>query len=706
MMFVSARSRAGARAACSAFRTAGAAAAVLGLALLAAGCTPNKFQAGTPVVTFTSSAAGFGAYRIVVYDIYLTRNDGYVVALLNIPGDQVDLTQLDGMAELVCAPAVPTGTYTSASITFDYGSTATYNTPIISVNYNGADRTTSLGTDSNNSPYLLSAASTPAGIYGTQQTVSVTFDPQHPLVINQSQSSRIAFNFDLEASNILNVSGLDADPAASPYAYVNPIVTPSTTPVDSTPMRARGILVQAQSGSSNFVMNMHPFNDQSYTLGALTVQTTAQTYFNINGTVYTGAAGLAALASQPINTVVAAYGSLGNVANVGVTPSFNAATVVAGTTLESAQQTHITGIVGLRTDNSDGTTLLVIRGATLIPQVGFLYNCFYYPANCLPYFAQNMSVKIDGTTLVTQDGVTAGVSSQSISLGQLIDVSGQSSFDPSNGYVSLDATYAAAQAEAAAATSSSGSTVSPVRGQARLLATPIWGTLSSATPGSASLAVLQLGPYPPPAFWFLGTGINPASYVVGTGSFDLSQIPPGSLISLTGFPAAFGSAASNFNAITMPAPAQQQQLIVEWWHGTAATQQPFANITSAGASALSGTGLTFTQPNTQLSRFIIHTGPTHVRRSIPNSVDIDLLNANPQPTFPTISTASASPGTLQLTVGNLTTGHFVYSSMSDFQTEIAKLESSSAYFTKLVAFGQYDATANVFNATSIVLAQQ
>ncbi len=60
-------------------------------------------------------------------------------------------------------------------------------------------------------------------------------------------------------------------------------------------MRARGLYVTTLTVPSGFFMNLRPFFDLVSALGALTVNTNAQTYFNINGVAYTGAAGVAAI---------------------------------------------------------------------------------------------------------------------------------------------------------------------------------------------------------------------------------------------------------------------------------------------------------------------------------------------------------------------------------------------------------------------------
>src|SRR5215831_6744537 len=99
-------------------------------ALLAACHTSTNPPPGTPVVTMSdlTNSGDFMSYNIIIDAIQLTRSDGVVVTPLATP-QTVDLARLNTMTELVEAPAVPEGTYTSGSITLDWtlGSGTTQN---------------------------------------------------------------------------------------------------------------------------------------------------------------------------------------------------------------------------------------------------------------------------------------------------------------------------------------------------------------------------------------------------------------------------------------------------------------------------------------------------------------------------------------------------------------------------------------------------
>lgn len=675
MRFVRARGWAGARAAIAHLRTAAFVAAPA-LAFLGSGCSSSTYYAGTPVVTIKGLPGGFSTYRIYVNYITITRNDGYVAYLLNAGGglgEQVDLADLQDNPELLEAQAAPTGTYTSATIQLDFGGVSGIY-PVIASNINGNAATiTDDGTNAAGYNDISNQASPPSSLYLGVVTFTVNFDPAHPMVVTYNECDRLEFDFNLEASNILDNSG--AQNGGSPTVYVNPVVTANANPVDTKPVHARGVFVVAQPGQSDFIMNILPLNDGYYyePLGALTVQTTAQTYFNINGVTYTGAAGLAQMANLQQDTVVHAYGSIPDLTNVGITPTFNATTVIAGNAAASTIQGHVTGIVAERSDN-----LLVIRGGTYYPPFGYTTYGYGDVQGYVPTFANNTSIIIDPTTIVSQDGVAnPNLNLQSVSVGQTIDVSGQASYDPNTDYLTLDATEAGTNAVYAG---------SNTPGQVRILPSDLWGTVTSATPGNATLNLLQLGQYITPAFTFTGTNSNAASYNVTTGSTDLSQVTPGTLVSMVGDPPAFGSAPPDFNATSVNTNLESE-VVVEWWSNLTPTSQAF--------SATSANSLTIDTTNS--SRQAFFTGP------IPQSTLCGGTGV------PVISTANSS--SLQLTIGpdpsTTLLNEYVYSDLPDFEKEYNTLQTAGDKFTKLVAFGQCDPTAaNTFDATRIILAVQ
>jgi hypothetical protein len=585
---------------------------VCGAALLSGCGSSSTFTPGTPVVTMgnASTVSDFAAYFISVTGISLTEANGTVVSPLVTP-ETIDLVQLCNLSELLEAPAVAAGTYTSLSITLNYS------TASIWANIDG-QAVQVIPHDIN-------------GAVFTGVTVVVTFDPANPLVITHGQSVRLQIALDPAASNSLITSNV---------VVVQPFVVASVAPVDSTVMRARGLFVVSQPSSSNFVMNVRPFYDLSSALGAVTVNTNAQTYFNINGTTYIGAAGLTAMTTQQENFPTAAYGTLDDLS--GITPTFNATAVYMGASLESPVFEFVSGVVSARAGN-----VLNVRGATFVSPFGAVG------------FFDNLPVTIGAGTLVNEDNVAASnLGIDSVSVGQQITVAGQQVFNPSGLVAALDATV----------------------GLVRLNPTPVWGTLNAlpaATPSQAFLDVLTLGNYDKAGFKFANTGsggtaVDPAAYQLSTPAPGASGLGADTLLEAVGTVGPFGGAPPDFIARSVtPGTDTTQQLLIEWGNGGA--NFPFIlPITDAGLRVNLANG------NIGMIDFI-RTGPA-------------MLPLKSLPTMPLITTVGADQSNLQLAVGSAPLGISVYNSNASFTAKMASLFNefnTTNKLYRLVAYGHY-----------------
>jgi hypothetical protein len=597
---------------------------VLGAAMLLAGCNANtNVVYGTAVITLSDTPGEFTSYIVSIDSITLTRNDGIIIEPLST-AETVDLTKVHDLAELVEAPAFPIGSYTSLTLLLDYSAA------IITVDINGqVERATPL----QNGSTLF------------QSTLTVNFDPTNPLIINSQECTRLALDFNLAAFNTINLT-------SPPTVTVVPFMTATPAPADATVMRARGLFVVAQPGENNYIVNIRPFADIFSALGALIVNTSASTYFNVNGTAYTGAAGLAALQSLPVSSPVAAYGTLGSFATI--TPTFNATEVYAGSGLESPLQDYVTGTLSVRSGNS-----LTVHGATYLSRLGALD------------YANDIVVTLSSTTTVTEDGVAAsGLTTQSISVGQMINVAGQATV-ATTGTITLDATGA-------------GAGIPP--GQVRLQSTELWGNLSSATPGRMTLGLTSLGGFGRTAFDFTGTGTDSAnealfdSYVVNTGALDESGQPSETLLQAFGVVAPFGAAPPDFVATAVtPGTSTPELLVVEWDDGGATN--PFLSASSSG--------------------LVVNLGNSHLSPTVHYLVigtsknDLRLLRASPKIAF-------AAGTALTLAIGNNSTIS-MYNSPTAFAGGLVTTLNGTNAVYRLVAVGQYDGGTNTFTATQVAV---
>ena len=590
---------------------------------------------GTPVMTMGdfSNTADFASYVVAIDAITYVDSAGNVVTPLVTP-ETVDLTKVTDIAELVEAPAIPNDTYVSASIALDYTLASVW------INQNGGPvRAT-----------LLDAAGLVPSIY----TIKITFDPKHPLVVTNGVSNRVHVSVDLAASNSINTS--TSPPTVTVQAF--PTITPA--PLDSTPLRARGVFVVTQPNDSNFIMNLRPFYDLASALGALFVNVTDKTYFNVNGVTYIGTSGLTAMNTQQVNVPVVAYGTLDNLS--GITPYFNATQVYVGTSQESPIAEYLSGVVSARSGAD-----ITLSDATFLLPVGFPY------ANNIDLYSgyySTVPVTVAPSTVVSEDGVDApNLSIDSISVGQRIMLSGNATIDTTTGLLaSMDASF----------------------GQVRLQSTPVWGTLNSATTNSVTLDVLSLANFAPQGFKFAGTGaggqeVSPDSYVVNTGSVDESALAANTLLQAQGIVAPFGSAPPAFNATTVTqGSATLQQLVIEWVNGGAT--KPFTSIGS--------TGLVVDLANADL-------GSTHVIRTGPATLDLKSLQQSPLITW-----VGAPPSQLVLAIGSgtLTSGISVFNEADEFVSAVNTAFNGSNKIFRLVAYGQYNATTNTFVAARINVA--
>ncbi|HKT71782.1 MAG TPA: hypothetical protein VJQ47_02750 [Steroidobacteraceae bacterium] len=641
MTVVRGRARTGARAV---LRTVfcGALAAV---GLLAAGCGSDNIIYGTVATTLSSVSSQFSTYTVNLSLSELTRTDGQIAFIEGAYGagraERVDLARLTDVSELLSAGAVPIGTYKSATFTLDYGS------PIVDVDVNGVP-TPATVVDSTGA--ALSTIS-----------VTVTFDPDHPLVVQTGQGSRLNINFDLTAGSVIDTS---KNPI---QVTTQPVIAVSATPVDTQPIRARGVFVATNNSTGEITFNILPLYEsnqyagQTIPLGALHVQTGPQTTYNVNGQAYLGSAGVTAVGGLQVNTLIAAYGTLGDLSTS--TPSFTATDIYAGSTLQDLAQDHFTGTIASRSGNT-----LKLHGVSVLLRNG-VYT--YLP---------DLPVTVGASTIVSEDTQpnATGLDIHSLSIGQRIDVSGNvicaspSEVTPNcatavNGSVlgSLDATS----------------------GQARMVPTRVWGTLSSTTPASATLNMVSLdgfAPTPPPgqsgfSFDFTGTGAggaqaDPANYVVDTGSLDLSATPPGSStpIAVDGFVTPFGTAPPDFTAlaVTPGAAFENSQLIVVW---------PAGGIKAPFNSADSGS-------------IVVNLANTT------SAVDIGLSS---QSLSSSVTIQPASGVTPELSIGNVTAGILMYGTFTALESQLDTIVGGTGFVQTLVAQGSYNATTGIFTAKRI-----
>lgn len=488
--------------------------AATGTSCGAAGC-------GSAMITLTDAKGDFLSYIVSLTSLQLQTANGTMVE--TIPATtKVDFAQLVDLSEVLSAGQIPAAEYVSAKLTLDYT-----NAQIT------AD-------DGAGNPVALSPVDASGAPITGPLTVTVQLDNAHHLRITSGQIGRLALDFNLGVSNVVDMT---ADTVT-----VAPTLVASIAPADVKPVHVRGSLATVSASDNDFVVNVMPFHDEDEDKGTgqITVHVGGTTTYQINGTAFSGDAGLAALAAVASGTKVAALGTV----QKGDQPTFTANTVLAGSSLESSGEDRVSGTVIARNQ-----TTLTVRDATWSGSDGDF-----------DFERKDTTVMIGPATLVTEEGMTGSLAVTDISVGQSIEASGAAS-KGSDGSVTLDATA----------------------GQVNLRVTRAAGTVTQQSDGSLTLDLQSLGGLPANVFDFSGTGSSAtsdataAAYVVDTGTLTQSSVSLNSPAQALGFVTAFGAAPPDFTAETLvAAPAIEAELRLRFGrHGSTTV---FTDLSSTSTS--------------------------------------------------------------------------------------------------------------------------
>src|SRR5258708_7616158 len=454
-------------------------------------CKSSTDEEGVVAIGLTDAAGDFLSYTVDVTSLTLTKADGTVVQALP-QRTRVDFARSVDLTEFVTAVTIPSGSYVSATLNLDY---------------TNADIQVD---DGNGSPVPVPPANIrdSQGVQITTLSMGVTLDPARPLVVAPLVSSLLDLDFNLAASNLVNMSG--------PIVTVNPLLVGDVNLDSPKPHRIRGPLdsIDLQPGSVTLILR--PFNLLQGDHGRVTFLTDNNTTFEINQTSFQGSAGLAALAQQPRLTATVAVGTF-DIA----TRRFTATEVLAGSSVSFGTSDVLTGNVIARSNNN----ILTVQGAEIVSSNGTLS------------FQNTVSVTVANTTKVVsqknpsgpQIAVVPDISG--ISVGQRVTV-----FGTLNG-TSMDASA----------------------GLVRLLVTQLNGTVNSAGSGIVAMTLARIDGRPIGLFNFSGTGptagsdANPNSDQGATSTPGLASIVANTPPKVGGFVRPFGQATAthDFGAIAL-----------------------------------------------------------------------------------------------------------------------------------------------------------
>ncbi len=583
---------------------------------------------GTAMTSITSTPGDFLSYIVNVVSLSLTSANGAVVQTVPVT-TQVDLTQLADLSEIISADQIPAGRYVSVSITLDYA-----NATVVVNNGTSGGVTIPSSEIINQATGLALAAPN-----STQVTLTLSLDSNNQLVITPNVVANLALDFNLDASNTI------APSLTSPTSVtVNPVLTASLVPDSTRQLVLRGPLVSVNTGASSFVVGVRPFNNFSNTTGQLTVDTSAATSYLINGTSYTGSAGLTALSAVAAGTLTQSDGAWDQ-----STQTFTASQVLAGSSLIGAQQSGVQG------------TVLARSGDTLTLASGLIFQ----PGHAGMTFTPQLTATIGSGTSVTEQGQTGAFTIADISVGQQLQISG--SLTTSSGSATLDATG----------------------GSAVLLPTPVIGTVTAIGASQVTVGLQSLDSRPASSFTFAGSGTSSstdasaAAYTVAVpSSLPTASLAVGLPASFSGFIAPFGQAPPDFNALTLISYAQTPASLRVVW-ASPGTASPFATLT--------GTELLINQATLQASAVDNLRIASVLLNPATLSSGLQLV-----PSTATGFQAFAIVHGHSWRMGN-------YSTFNDLATALTTDLNGTTTVLQVSAYGPYDASSGVLTADQLIV---
>ena len=575
---------------------------------------------GTVFVAITDADGDFLSYTVDVVSLKLKRANGTMVETLPAT-TRIDFAQLVDLTEFFTAATIPNGDYVAATLQLDYTNSE------ITVEQNGAPVAAS----------AVDAAGNPLGIVN----VNVTLDNRHHLVVAPGRPSLFTLDFNLAATNTVD---LTVTPAK---VTVTPALVASLELVDQKDLRVRGPLVSVDTTAGTYVIDVRPFNMRNNHFGQVTVHTDADTAFEVNGTDYTGGAGLAALSAAGAGTATAAFGTLTT-----ATREFDATTVRAGTSVPGAGVDTVIGAVIARSGD-----VLTVRGATIVRNSD---GARFARGTVQVTIGPNTKVMKGGT--VPPQAATPGA----ISVGQSIEAFGTAT--PVN-----------------SAAMSGDWTLDATAGRVRMHATPIYGFVKQAATGALTLQLDSIAGRRVSAFNFAGTGTSaaqdadPDNYEVATGPLNLSGLNNGEPTKLIGFPTPFGMAPPDFDGRTLvDFPRLPAQLSMSW--SPTGTTAPF--------SSQEPTGLVLDLANANIGRLhFISIGPR-------------VLNLLTLPASLSIVPPASGPTAYLIVMRDES---HAFHDFSDFVAELGTRLNGTTAMVLLSATGSYDGGSNTLTARSMVV---
>ena len=490
----------------------------VGLAALAlGGCgggSSSLNSSGDVSISLTDASGDFAAYSVDVTSLQLVKQNGTKVSALPTT-TRVDFTQYTDLSEFLTVATVPSGSYTQVILNLDYGN---------------ADVEVHDGAGNVQKATLEDSSGKPLS------TLSVTLDlaSGNPLVIAPGVPASLALDFDLSASNQVDLS------VSPPVVQVEPFMVADLSLDTSREHRARGLLKDVDTSAQTFEMHLRPFAVRERDWGLITVTGSSTTHYEIDGVGYDGTAGLTQLAALAADTPLIVTGTIAG------QKLLNATEVLAGTSVPWDNKDVVQGTVIKRSGDT-----LTVRGHYVNRSDG------------IAIFNSDIDITLDSATKVTAPlSNLSSIDKDSISVGQAITAFG--TLNLTSTPYTLDST-------------GSGNLV-------RMDVTQIKGTVHTQNGSLLDTNLSYIQGRRVGIFDFTGTGSDPNNYLLNAGSLlTSSSLNSGDIVKARGFVEPFGQAGSigdDFSAISVINLNQNllaSNMVLRWLGGTASA---FTNMTS------------------------------------------------------------------------------------------------------------------------------
>ena len=586
----------------------------------AAGCEPadpDTFaECGTVYVGLTDADGDILNYTVDVLQLTLQTADGRTVETLP-RSTRINFTDYVDMTELLTAAMVPPAVYVSGSITLDYSDAEVF------VEADGEAKQ-AIVTDTDGTPLA-------------QTTLNIVLPDRDRLVISRGRPSLLQLDFDLGASHTVDVVPTPATVLSEQF------IVAEIDPIDEKNIRVRGPLVEVVEDASTYVVSIRPFRDRLGDFGEITVHTTNETEFEVDGIAAFGAEGLRALAAAGTGTPTVAAGTLDVSARI-----FTAELVLAGTSVPGIERDAVVGNVIARDGN-----FLTVRGATLVP------------SDRRAYFHDDVIVEIGPDTKVVKDGDRlADLGTDAISIGQRVTVRGNlpdAVAEQSAPQILFDATA----------------------GAVRMHLTHLSGIVNTVMPGQTDITLHAIDRRRAQVFDFTGTGKTPLedavieNYEVATGNLSVADFAEGKPIVAYGFPSAFGAAPPDFIGRTVIDYTDVRSSLGVGW-GSAGSVQPFLSMGVDGLLLDNG------NPDIDVRH--------HVKQG-PVLIDLPGLDSD--------TLIAARRDGRNLFYIKASDSLRLYTNFDDFVADLVSSLDGTTPVRSMHARGKYDAGTNVFSAYKI-----